>query len=417
MISIPPTSSLEPVAHRLANGRMLYAFPTTSTELVRIDFLTDSGSAYQPQLLCAAAANRLSTAASAGMSAHELSEFIDYRGIVVDSNSSVTQCSTTFYTLRRHLHELLPVLDGLLHQPTFPEEEFAVYQNKRRQKLAAMRGNSSDMARRLFYEALFSTRHPLGVYAEVEDAERLNLDVVRSYYAERHRVGDTTILLSGNVDDRLVRDVDALFGHDAPTPDLSHISFTGTPVAMPSRCEMKIAESVQATLRVGCIVPLAWDDPDYAQLMLLVTLLGGYFGSRLMANLREDKGYTYGIYARTQIYRGVIVFYITADVAGSAVDDAEREIMHELQRLVDEPVGEEELDLVRTVLVGDFLRSVDGIFERASRFADMLGTDLDERLTDNIRHAIATATPAGLQRLAAAHLAPQLMTICRAGSL
>lgn len=136
-----------------------------------------------------------------------------------------------------------------------------------------------------------------------------------------------------------------------------------------------------------------------------------------MSNLREDKGYTYGIYARTQVYRGVIVFYITADVAGSAACEAEKEIMYELQRLVDEPVSNEELDLVRTVLAGDFLRSVDGIFERSTRFCDMLGTDLDERFTDNLREAIQTTTPADIQRLAANYLAPEQMIVCCAGAL
>lgn len=180
---------------------------------------------------------------------------------------------------------------------------------------------------------------------------------------------------------------------------------------------MPIAGSVQATVRVGRLLTLTWDDPDYAKLMILVTILGGYFGSRLMSNLREDKGYTYGIYARTQIYRGAIVFYTSADVAGDAVEAAEKEILFELQRLVDEPVPEEELALVRTVLAGDFLRSVDGIFERSVRFIDMWGTDVTERLTDNLRLALETTTPADLQRLAATHLAPSMMTVCRAGNL
>ena len=104
-------------------------------------------------------------------------------------------------------------------------------------------------------------------------------------------------------------------------------------------------------------------------------------------------------------------------MAGSAANEAEKEIMNELQRLVDEPVADEELDLVRTVLVGDFLRSVDGIFERSARFCDMLGTDIDELFTDNLREAIRTTTPADLQRLAATHLAPEMMTVCRAGAI
>jgi len=151
--------------------------------------------------------------------------------------------------------------------------------------------------------------------------------------------------------------------------------------------------------------------------MILTTLLGGYFGSRLMSNLREDKGFTYGIYARTQIYRGVIVFFITADVAASAADAAEKEILYELQRLIDKPVSEEELDLVKVVLAGDFIRSVDGVFERAARFGDMLGTHVTEQLTENLREALGSVTPQQLQQLAARILRSDQLCVCRAGAL
>lgn len=162
-------------------------------------------------------------------------------------------------------------------------------------------------------------------------------------------------------------------------------------------------------------MPLRWDSAEYARLMLLVTALGGYFGSRLMMNLREDKGYTYGSYARTQIYRGAIVFYITADVAAGTADAAVGEVVRELDRLSNEPLEDEELQLVKTVLVGDFLRSVDGVFEISSRYCDMLGTSINERFTDNLRAAINETTAVQLQELAQRLLNSEAMTVCLAG--
>lgn len=417
MITIPSSDTLLPHSYRMANGRMLYYFPSDSTDLVKIDLLSESGSAYQSKPLVAAATNRLYTVASNNMSASQIAEFLDYRGIIVDNNNNVTNCTTSFYTLSRHLADLLPVVDDLVHHPQFPEEDLDVYRQERRQKIAASQLKSSDMARRLFYEALFGQQHPLGQYSVPEDAERLDIDVIRQHYTLRHCPGDLTLVLAGRVDDALLADLDARFGHHAPSIDLSHVSFDATPILSPTRSDCAILGATQATLRIGRVLPIAWNEPDYATLMILVTLLGGYFGSRLMSNLREDKGYTYGIYARTQIYRGVIVFYITADVAAEALRPAEQEIMLELQRLVDQPVTQEELDLVRTVLAGDFLRSVDGIFERSARFVDMFATEVDERLTDNLRQALASVTPNDLQRLASYYLAPRLMTVCRAGAL
>ena len=416
-MQLPEIKTLLPEEHRLSNGRTLYAFPSASTELVKIDFLYEAGTAYQPQKLVAGAANNLYTVASNEMDARQLSEFFDYRGIIVDNNSDVLHCSSSFYTLHRHLDALVPVLEAIVHRPAFPAEELEVFKNKRRQKLLSLRQQSSEVARRLYYSALFGSDHPLGRYADPEDADSLNLDIVRKFYEEYHRGGDMDIVVSGKVGDRLIAALDDAFGHDTPTATHTYIqtlAHSSTQSFEHSNTQA-ISGSVQTTVRVGLILPLSWDDPDYAHFMILTTLLGGYFGSRLMSNLREDKGYTYGIYARTQVYRGVIVFFITADVAGSAADAAEKEILYELQRLIDEPVSEEELDLVRVVLAGDFIRSVDGVFERSARFGDMLGTCVTEQLTENLRNALDTVTPQKIQQLAARYLQNDQLCVCRAG--
>ncbi len=423
MISIPPTDTLVPRIHSVASGHQLYYFPS-DTELVKIDLLSEAGSAYQQQPLVAAAANKLFAVAGSRMDAEQLSEFFDFRGIIVESNNSTLQSATTFYTLSRHLDALLPVLDDLVHAPTFPEREFDIYRRERKQKIMASQQKTSDMARRLFYEAIFGRNHPLGCYATPEDAENLSLDSVKQHYVDYYRAETLDIVLAGHVDDRLLGAMEKLSAGVAGMPPaknkrINTLNYETQHAAsqQEKRYDFSIPSSVQSTIRVGRILSLRWDDLDYARMMLLVTILGGYFGSRLMSNLREDKGYTYGIYARTQIYRGVIVFYITADVAGSAADDAEKEIMHELQRLVDEPVSDEELDLVRTVLAGDFLRSVDGIFERSARFCDMLGTDITEQLTDNLRTALNETTAVQLQELAQRLMKPSDMIVCRAGVL
>lgn len=423
MISIPPTDTLVPRIHSVASGHQFYYFPS-DTELVKIDLLSEAGSAYQQQPLVAAAANKLFAVASSRMDAEQLSEFFDFRGIIVESNNNTLQSATTFYTLSRHLDALLPVLDDLVHAPTFPEREFDIYRRERKQKIMASQQKTSDMARRLFYEALFGRNHPLGCYATPEDAENLSLDAVKQHYVDYHRAETLDIVLAGHVDDRLLGAMEKLSAGVAGMPPakgkrINTLNYETQHAAsqQEKRYDFSIPSSVQSTIRVGRILSLRWDDLDYARMMLLVTILGGYFGSRLMSNLREDKGYTYGIYARTQIYRGVIVFYITADVAGNAIDDAEKEIMHELQRLVDEPVSDEELDLVRTVLAGDFLRSVDGIFERSARFCDMLGTDITEQLTDNLRTALNETTAVQLQELAQRLMKPSDMIVCRAGVL
>ena len=406
MIAIPSNNLLQP---RICNG--IYCFPSESTPIVKLDLLFEAGSAYQPQPLCATAANRLCTVATADMDAARLAEYMDYRGIIIEPDTQAWQSSLSVYFLRRYAEEVLPVLGNMLRSPAFAKEDFNVWCGEKRQQLAAHEMASTHVARRLFYHTLYGDSHPLGRYAVAADVERLDVDTVRCFHQEHYRRGANAIVLAGKVDDELIALVDSQL-HDLQ--DGAHSIEEETP-PVASAAEVSVAlPSVQTTLRVGRLLPLRWDDPDYARLMLLTTMLGGYFGSRLMRNLREDKGYTYGIYARTQLYRGSIMFCITADVAGGSASAAQGEIFRELEGLTH--ISNEELQHVKQVFVGDFLRSVDGIFERSERFCNMIANGVTEHLTDNLRQALATTAASELQELALRYLQPDEMTVCRVGA-
>lgn len=403
MLSLPNIETLQP---QLVDG--VYRFDSENTQLVKLDLLFEAGSAYQPKKLCASAAAKLLTVATPTMDSSVLAEFMDYRGILVETDSQVLQSSVTFYFLRRFADELLPVVTSMLGKPSFSESDFETWRKKRRQEILAAEQKTATIARRNFYLNLFGDDHPLGRYATAADLDRLSVEDVREYIRRRYTTANMTVVVAG-------APIDTAVLRTSPTVVDYRLSIPATTHPQSQKITEHLATATQTSIRVGRSLPLAWDSPDYARLMLLTTLLGGYFGSRLMGNLREDKGYTYGIYARTQIYRGMIVFYITADVAGGTSDAAEREVMHELERLVDNPVPEEELELVKTVMAGDFLRSVDGIFERSARFCDMYATCVTERLTENLRDALQSATPRQLQELAEKYLRPVDMVVSTAG--
>ena len=408
MISIPDTSTLVPV-HQ---GENLYLFPFSGTELVKLDLLFEAGSAYQRHKLCASATAKLMTTATQSMDSAALAEFIDFRGIVCETNSDVLQTTLTFYFLRRYADELLPVVHDMVCSPRFDVGDFEVWRSRRRQEIMQHERKTSALARRMFYEALFGSEHPLGSHATVEDADSLTIDDVKAHHAAYYQLDNMTVVVAGNVEGL---NLDSLVGTPPRRISQNKIVALSRPSIRGEGGTTALSEATQTTLRVGRVLPLAWDSMDYARFMLLTTVLGGYFGSRLMNNLREDKGFTYGIYARTQIYRGIIVFFITADVAAGSADAALNEIFGEMERLRNEAVADGELEMVKTVMAGDFLRSVDGIFERSTRFCDMLGTSVDERLTDNLRLALSDTTAAHLQALAQSLLNPSDMTVCMAG--
>lgn len=408
MIAIPDTSLLVPVSR----GANLYLFPSSSTELVKLDLLTEAGSAYQQRKLCASATAKLMTVATRQMDSAAMADFMDFRGIVCESDIEVQQTTLTLYFLRRYAKEVLPVVRDMVCSPRFDESDFEVWRNQRRQDILRQERKTSSVARRAFYEALFTKEHPLGRFATAADADVLTVADVQAHHADRYGLDRTTIVAAGNVEGLDFSKILKVGNDTCRLPSLACPPAT----SHTSPLTFHLEGATQTTLRLGRVLPLPWDSMDYARFMLLTTILGGYFGSRLMSNIREDKGYTYGIYARTQIYRGVIVFFITADIAAGKAEAALDEVFKELELLRSKPVDDEELALVKNVLAGDFLRSVDGVFERSARFCDMLGTGVDERLTDNLRLALEETTPAQLQELAQQWLAPADMTVCLAGA-
>jgi len=422
MITLPDTASLQPV--RLP-GTDIYLFRSGTTPLLRIDLLFQAGSACQRQPLVASAAARMLVTATSRLDSARLAEYLDFRGIIADPSSDTYQSSLTFYTLSRHADDLMSIIADMLGAPAFSDADLDIWCHRRHAEIAAIEQRSSHLARRHFYQALFGPDHPLGRYATADDPLRLTPDIVRRHIVDHYIGQPHTTVLAGQIEgERLKVKGETLEGErlqvkseslnskfEIRNSKLASHSPLSTPIRIP------LPQSVQTSLRIGRLLPLTWDHPDYASFLILTTLLGGYFGSRLMSNLREDKGYTYGIYAHTQIYRDSIVFYILADIAAGHADDAVRQVFAELDRLRTQPVSDSELQLVRNVFVGDFLRSVDGVFELSQRFCDMTANRVDERLTDNLRQALASTTPADLQRLAADLLDPASMAVVLAGAL
>ncbi|MCQ2297060.1 MAG: insulinase family protein [Bacteroidales bacterium] len=407
------TTNLVPQERLLANGNPLYCFYSDAVELVKVDFSFEAGSCYQPKLLVAAATASLIGEGTARHSATEIAEFMDFRGIVIERNPDVTTPTITFYTLKKFLSELIPWMHEILTQSVFPQEEFDVYVAKHRRQLMAQRLKTSAVAMTAAYEALYGKDHMLGRYALPEDYDRLTVEDVRDFYAQRYHLGGAHIVIAGNYDDEHLEQIDSLFGGYPPMkPDLRSLA-----VAQPMKGGVQrvpLEGAVQSSIRIGRILPMDWDSEGYAKFLVLTTLLGGYMGSRLMASVREEKGYTYGISAHTHIYRGSIVFFITTDVGVQVTDLAVEEIFRQIELLRTEPVAEEELALVCSVMEGDFIRSIDGIFERSERYRQMYSTGVTERFRERYFEALASIAPADIQALAQRYLDPQELnlTIC-----
>lgn len=409
-------SPLLPQSYTMRNGKTIHYFADNSVGIMKIDFIFEAGSALQTKPLQAAAATSLLLAGTKNHSAHQVAEFLDFRGIIAETSNNEVSSTLTLYTMPKYLPQLLPLLHQLLEEPLYPDNEFAVYVQKQRTKLMANLQHTPYVARRHWYQSLYGPNHPLGRYPNPTDYDHLSVSDLHSYHHRCLTPSRMQIILSGDVTPTTLKAFDSQFGSHTVQP-IEPTTLPTAPTAPTAHLQVEVANAVQTTLRIGRLLPLQWTDRHYPELMLLTTALGGYFGSRLMANLREDKGYTYGISAQTQIRRGSLLFHIETDVASHNAEPALRQIENELARLCSQPLSESELQLVQNSMLGDFMRSIDGVFERGERYCQMLTSRVDERFTTNYISILQprAVSPDHLLRLSQTYLTPQQMTIVKAG--
>ncbi|MBQ9473243.1 MAG: insulinase family protein [Bacteroidales bacterium] len=418
----PDYNMLRPDVVTLGSGRTVSLFRSEATQLLRLDIVFPVGTMHADNPVCTTAAANLMAEAGAGLDSKGVAEYLDFRGVNLDRNADINTSTLSLYFPRRHAGEVIPFIFKLLANPQFEKKDFDIFVNRRKAQLLTNLQKTSTVARRYYYWQMFGSDHPQGRCAMPEDYDTLTVDSVRSFYLSHYSLSAVRLQLAGACDDEVVETLaqtvaayakeDGRGTFNIQTPQhrgAAVATTTGTIVNLP------VEGSSLATIRIGRLLPLAWDSPQYADFCVLNTILGGYFGSRLMANIREEKGYTYGIYSQSNIVHGGLSFFAVADVDSTHAVDAVGEVCNELQRLRTEQVPQEELDVVRQVMAGDFMRSIDGVFELAERYNALVGKNMDETFTHNYFHAIETATSAQLRSLAEQLLNPADMLQIVAG--
>ena len=398
--------------HTLANGVALYTLASEDFAVLRFSFVFRAGSAVQTVPFSASAAANLLAEGSTEHSAQQIAEQLDYYGSWYDVNIDRDYAYISFATLSKFFDHTLAVAEEILLRPAFPEAELRTYAAKRRQRLAIDRTKVDVEAREAFARALFGPRHPYGISSSEELYDSLTRrDVVefyrRFYTAERcfvvcsGRIGDHELQALGNLAGRLPRRgvvEDPRF----PAPETVHEAFVDHPGA------------VQSSLRLGRLL-FPRQHPDFVGMQVVATALGGYFGSRLMQNLRERNGYTYGVVAAMVNFERAGYFAVATQVGTDVTRQALGEIYREIELLRTDPMPEEELALVKNMMTGEMMRILDGPFGIADVTIEniLCGTD-NHIIGENIRR-IRSMTPDDVLKLARKYLAREDLVTVVAG--
>ncbi|MBA2612455.1 MAG: insulinase family protein [Bacteroidetes bacterium] len=403
---------------KLNNGIDFFSINAGSQEITKIEFVFKAGMYYQPASLIASNSNTLIESGTKSFTANQISDGVDFFGSFLELEVGQDFATVTLYSLNKYLDKSLKFVEEILKCPTFPDDEFKIHVTNKKQKHLINSQKVDIIARREFSELIFGKTHPYGLQVKDSDFDRVSVEEIKTFFNEHYNSANCTIIASGHLPNNISNVLNGFFGNAAWGTNKENVS-KKIIAPDPSKQQKHFIErpdAIQSSIKVGRLL-FNKTDPDYFKFQVLNTILGGYFGSRLMANIREDKGYTYGIGSGLASFVNGGYFAISTEVGADVTKQTLEEIYKELALLRKDLVSDNELETVRNYILGHFLRSVDGPFSLADKFKGIWEFGLDYSYFDNYFAAVKTVTPKELRDLANKYLKEEDLIECVVGKM
>ncbi|MFI5132008.1 MAG: M16 family metallopeptidase [Chitinophagales bacterium] len=389
----------------LKNGVDVYTIDAGAEEVLSVEWVFYAGNWFEDQNLVAASANFLLKNGTSNKTAFQVNEHFEYYGSYLNRACYNETATVSLHCLNKHIAELLPVVKELLTDSVLPEEELAIYQQNMKQRLKVNLKKSEFIAGRLIDTYLYGEQHPYGKYTREEDFDKLNRQQLLDFYDHYYKQGKFVMFVAGKLPSNLEQLLNENFG-DLPN---SNIGTRAIPSHPSTERKFRITndkEGVQGSIRLARNFPNR-HHADFLKVQVLNSLFGGFFGSRLMSNIREDKGYTYGIHSFLQNHIHESAWMISTEAGKDVCEPAIQEIYKEMKALREELVDEEELLLVRNYMMGGILGELDGPFQIIARWKNIILNGLDEKYFYDSINTIKTISAEEILGLAQKYLKPE----------
>jgi predicted Zn-dependent peptidase len=383
----------------LRNGTSLFLIDAGTEDIMRIEFVFRAGMALEYLPLLATSSNMMLTEGSEKYTSEELNSILDFYGIFLNLIAEKDTAGLIVYFLNKHFEKALELIVEVLFHPEFPEKELGLLMKKRLNWYRINREKVQNIATDKFFESVFGSHHPYGRMVQETDFEGMMSSLLKDFHTKFYLPEKMTMIVSGRIPERAVDLFEKYFGDLHSEKIYTEDSKNLIKGESRKKEHIKKKGAIQTAVRIGSPA-INKRHPDYPGLKFLNVLLGGYFGSRLMKNIREEKGYTYGIHSSVSSFDLSGFKLISTEVgkenAGQAID----EIYKEIRLLLKEPVAQDELEVVRNYMSGEMVRMFDGPFAIAESFKAVWEFGLDLNYFVRMMNTIRTITPDEILRLA-----------------
>jgi len=359
----------EPQRFELKSGVPIVVVNEGTQQVFKLEMIFDAGNCNSTNSIISIACNDLMDEGTQSHTGNEIAEIFDSYGAYLQTECNNDYASLSLSCITKFIGDTLPIFLEVISQPLFPETEVNLFKQQGRQRLAVNLEKVDFIARKQFLTNLYGPESYMGKFPSTSDYDEISTKVLTHFYDSNYKNGLVAIIISGNFNDSDLKFV---------LKELENVAFgkvklqdNSNKILSPSKILINKEDALQSAIRIGRRL-FNRSHPDYFKFTILNTLLGGYFGSRLMSNIREDKGYTYGIGSGVAPMKNDGYFYITTEVGSDVREDAVNQIYLEINRLCNELIPLDELNLVKNYLFGSFQRSIDGSFSLADRHKILL---------------------------------------------
>ena len=403
-----PSMNYNPV--QLAGGLACYRVEGGTEDIVKIDLVFKAGTRFEEKPLAASICVNMLREGTENYTSEEISEVVDFYGAQIAPNLSKDRTEVTMLCQGKHLKNLIDIFTDVFMAPNFPQDKLELYKKRSRSALAVNLDKVDFRCRLLFSKLMFGGSDYQDRF-ELDDYDDIKVSDLKKFFDDRFNLNEAYCVISGKntigaselLSDAIAKK--AAYKKAFPS-EIEPIEW----VYKRGESREKKNGAVQTAIRMGAPA-LFRTHMDYPALYIANVALGGYFGSRLMQNIREEKGYTYGIGSGINVLEKASYLSISTQVGANFTQATIDEINKELLSISSKPLHADEFELIQYYVAGNLLNRFDGPFATADRLKTIVSNNLPASWYIDFTKEIFNLSTEEVLRVAGKYLRPELFTL------